>query len=57
MFASIAGDVELENDGLVHGAVDGFGGGHGVAEDGVPLGEHDFAGDHHAAPLAAFAAA
>ena len=40
--------------GVVHDAVDGRGGGHGVATDRIPLGEHDVTGDHDATPLVAF---
>ena len=35
----VAGDVKLEDDGVVHHPVDGRGGGHGVGEDAFPLGE------------------
>jgi len=34
-------------------AVDGRGGGHGIFEDGLPLGEWEVAGNHQAAPLIA----
>ncbi len=36
---SVAGDVKLEDDGVVHHPVDGRGGGHGVGKDALPLGE------------------
>ena len=35
----VAGDVKLEDDGVVHHPVDGRGGGHGVGKDALPLGE------------------
>ena len=35
----VAGDVKLEDDGVVHHPVDGRGGGHGVGKDTLPLGE------------------
>ena len=38
---AIAGAGELEDDGVVDEPVDGAGGGHGVLEDLVPLGEDE----------------
>ena len=35
----VAGDVKLEDDGVVHDPVDCRGGGHGVGEDAFPLRE------------------
>ena len=35
----VAGDVKLEDHGVVHHPVDGRGGGHGVGKDALPLGE------------------
>ena len=48
---AVAGDVEFEDRGVVYDAVDGGGGGHGVAKDAVPLAEHEVAGDDQRAPL------
>ena len=33
----VAGDVKLQDDGVMHHPVDGRGGGHGVGEDALPL--------------------
>ena len=35
----VAGDVKLQDDGVVHDPVNRRGGGHGVGEDALPLGE------------------
>ena len=35
----VAGDVKLEDDGVVHDPVNRRGGGHGVGKDALPLGE------------------
>ena len=35
----VAGDVKLQDDGMMDHPVDGRGGGHGVGEDALPLGE------------------
>ena len=35
----VAGDVKLQDDGVVNAPVNRRGGGHGVGEDAVPLGE------------------
>jgi hypothetical protein len=43
--------VELQDDGVMHQAVNGRHSGHWVLEDLVPFGEHQIAADHHAAPL------
>ena len=45
--------VELQNDGVMDEAVNGRHGGHRVLKDLIPLGEHQVAADHHAAPLIA----
>ena len=36
---AVAGDVKLQDDGVVHDPVNRRGGGHGVGEDALPLGE------------------
>ena len=36
---AVAGDVKLQDDGVVHHRVDGCGGGHGVGKDALPLRE------------------
>ena len=36
---AVAGDVKLQNDGVVHDPVNRRGGGHGVGEDALPLRE------------------
>ena len=36
---AVAGDVELQDDGVMHHPVDGSRGGHGVGEDPLPLRE------------------
>ena len=35
----VAGDVKLQDDGVVHDPVNRRGGGHGVGKDALPLGE------------------
>ena len=35
----VAGDVKLQDDGVVNDPADGRGGGHGIGEDAFPLGE------------------
>ena len=40
----VAGDVKLEDDGVMHHPVDGRSGGHGVGEDALPLGEDQVRG-------------
>ena len=35
---AVAGDVKLQDDGVMHHPVDGRGGGHGVGKDALPLG-------------------
>ena len=34
-----AGDIEFQDEGMVHSPVDGRGSGHGISEDMLPLGE------------------
>ena len=41
----VAGDVEFQDDGVVHDAVNRCGGGHGVGEDALPLREDQVGGD------------
>ena len=48
-----AGDVKLEDDGVVHHPVDGRGGGHGVGKDALPLREDQVWGDAEGLPLVA----
>ncbi len=50
----VAGDVKLQDDGVVHDPVDGRGGGHGVGEDAFPPGEDQVGRDAQRPPLVAF---
>ena len=42
---SVAGHVEFQDDRVMHDAVDGRRGGHGIGEDVLPLGEDQVGGD------------
>ena len=51
----VAGDVELEDDGVVHHPVDGCGGGHEVGKDALSLGENRVRGYTQGRSFVAFA--
>ena len=51
---AVAGDVKLQDDGVMDHPVDGRGGGHGVGEDVLPLGEDQVGGDAQGAAFVAF---
>ena len=42
---AVAGHVEFQDDRVVDDPVDGRGGGHGIGEDALPLGEDQVGGD------------
>ncbi len=50
----VAGDVEFQDDRVVHDAVDRRRRGHGILEDPVPLRKHEVRGDHDALALVAY---
>src|SRR6185312_11887238 len=50
---SEAGTGELQDDRVMHEAVDGGRGGHGILEDAVPLAENEVRGDDDGPPLIA----
>ena len=50
----VAGDVKLEDDGVVHHPVNGRGSGHGVGKDTLPLGEDQVGGDAQRPAFIAF---
>ena len=50
----VAGDVEFQDDGVVHHPVDGRGGGHGVGEDAFPLREDQVGRDAQGPAFVAF---
>ncbi len=50
----VAGDVKLQDDGVVDDPVDGRGGGHGVGEDAFPLGEDQVGRDAQRPAFVAF---
>ncbi len=54
---AVARNVRLENDAVVHQAVDGRGGRHRIFEDAFPLGERQVAGDQNTAGRCHFAEA
>ena len=45
------GAAEFKNDGVMHEAIDGRRGGHGILEDAVPFAKDEVAGDDNAAAL------
>lgn len=54
LFKAIAGDIQLQDDAMMHEAIDGSRGGHRVLEYLLPLAERQVAGQHHTAPLIPF---
>src|ERR1700739_1897972 len=48
---AIAGRIELQDDGVMHQAVDGGSSGHRLLEDAFPFAEDQIAGDHHRVSL------
>ena len=51
---AVARDVKLQDDGVMDHPVDGRGGGHGIGEDALPLGEDQVGGDAQGPSLVAF---
>ena len=54
--SSVAGHLrsEFDDDAVVDHAIDGSGGGQGIFEDLIPLGEDQIGGDDHTATFVAF---
>ena len=50
----VAGDVKLQDDGVVHDPVDRRGSGHGVGKDAFPLGEDQVGRDAQRPAFVAF---
>ena len=51
---SIAGDIEFQDDRVMHDGVDGRSSSHWVGEDMLPLGEDQVGGDAQRMPFVAF---
>ena len=51
---TITGNIQFNNDAVMHQPVDSCRGGHRVFKNDLPLGKGQIAGDHDAAPFVAF---